>query len=87
MADHSHSFEIDEVDLNDDVVVVVLAGNFTKLIADHLATNRNPAVQALAHYIRHSGMILSGHKKPEDFPHLKDAVREKDVGQGELVLS
>jgi hypothetical protein len=74
------SFSIDEIHIPDDLVVVVLSGNFTKLISDQLMECRNPAVQALAHCIKQGGQILSGHRKPEDYPHLKDAVvTEEDV--------
>ena len=72
------SFCIDEIHIPDDLVVVVLSGNFTKLISDCLKECRNPAVQALGHCIKQGGQILSGHKKPEDFPHLKEIVVEKE---------
>lgn len=76
-------FEIDTIDTEDDSVVVVICGKFTKLLSERLTlaedvaqrmgAKHHPSILALAHAIKQSGQILSG-MPVERFPHLKEAV-------------
>lgn len=77
------SFEIDEIDLADEVVVVVVRKKFTRALSLGLIREcENPALKALGHQIGNAGQILDG-APASDFPALTDLVTNEEPAEVE----
>jgi hypothetical protein len=77
------SFEIDEIDKGEQLVVVLIKEKFCRALGLGLVREcENPALKAMGHQILNAGQILRG-APVGDFPALADLVVEGDAPEVE----